>query len=341
VDASLFPESAEGGTGLTVSPIIVNENAVDVTVTPGAHPGDPVAIAVSPQTGYATFVNHATTAPAGAPATIDETDDVADATGHHRVTISGAQPIGPSVLYPYPVANPRLFASIAFTQALGDAGVRVTTMPDPAPPPPGHTHYADANLVAKHVSPPLSEDVYITLKVSQNLHAHLMPYTWGVYGAHAHADILTAGFAAGAAALTHAGLDLDGAAVGDGEGADAFFTPDWMVRYLAWAHRQPWFPALERGLPIMGVDGTLAKIQTASPARGKVFAKTGTNGSSNAIRADQLISKGLAGFMTTSHGRHVAIAFYLDHIEGPANEDTGHVAGEILGSFATATYEQL
>ncbi len=45
--------------------------------------------------------------------------------------------------------------------------------------------------------------------------------------------------------------------------------------------------------------------------------------------------------MTTSHGRHVAFAFYLDHIEGPAAENTGAVAGQILGSLATATYERL
>jgi D-alanyl-D-alanine carboxypeptidase/D-alanyl-D-alanine-endopeptidase (penicillin-binding protein 4) len=342
VDASLFPESVEGGTGLTVSPIIVNDNAIDVTVTPGARPGDPVAIAVAPQTAYVTFVNHATTAAAGASATIDFSDDVTDAAGHHRVTITGAQPVGPRVLNAYPVANPRAFASIAFTQVLGDAGVYVEKAPSPAAPlTPASAPYADANLVAKHVSPPISEDVKITLKVSQNLHAHLMPYIWGVYGAHARNDVLTAGFAAGAAALTQGGLSLDGAAVGDGEGAAAFFTPEWMVHYLAWARGQPWFPWLYRGLPIMGVDGTLATIQTDSPARGKVFAKTGTDGSGNAIRADQLVSKGLAGFMTTRHGRHLAFAFYLDHIEGPASEDTGHVAGEILGSLATATYEQL
>ncbi len=42
---------------------------------------------------------------------------------------------------------------------------------------------------------PLSEDVYITLKVSDNLHAALMPYMWAVYLAHAKSDYLAAAFA--------------------------------------------------------------------------------------------------------------------------------------------------
>ena len=62
VDTSLLPDQGtESGTGTTISSIIVNDNLVDVTVTPGAHAGDPVTIAVSPQTPYVTFVNHATT----------------------------------------------------------------------------------------------------------------------------------------------------------------------------------------------------------------------------------------------------------------------------------------
>ncbi len=345
VDASLFGDSTENGTGVTLAPIVVNDNVVDVTVTPGGAVGAPVSLTVSPQTPYVTFVNHATTATAKADASIDLSTDSVDAAGHHTVTITGAQPIGASVLYAYRVPDPRAFAEAAFALALADAGVRIdpaaVSSASPASTPVVPVAYDPKNLVAKHVSPPITEDVYVTLKVSQNLHAALMPYMWGIYGAHAHADVLHAGFQAGGSALQGAGVDLDGAIVQDGEGGSAFFTPDFMVHYLAWVRRQSWYPQFFRGLPIMGVDGTLAKIQTGSPARGKVFAKTGTDGSSNPLRNAQVISKGLAGYLTTSHGRHVAFAFYLDHIEGPANEDTGKVAGEILGSMATATYISL
>ncbi len=337
VDTSLFPDQgAEGGTGVIVSPIVVNDNIVDVTVTPAAHPGDPVSINVSPQTPYVEFLNRAKTGSAKSDATIDLSADARDARGNHVVTITGSQPVGPSVLYAYRVPEPKLFAQAAFTVALEGAGVTVAGTPDGAQ----HSYPAE-NLVAKHVSPPLSEDVYITLKVSDNLHAVLMPYMWAVYRGHATSDYLKNGFALEARLLTGAGLDVDQAAQQDGEGGSAYFTPDFMVHYLAWARAQAWYPQLLRGLPILGVDGTLVDIQRSSPARGKVFAKTGTDGGDNDLSGGSTIEKGLAGYTTTRSGRHVAFAFYIGAMNGPHGEDTGHVEGEILGGMAAATYESL
>jgi len=337
VDTSLFPDpGAEGGTGVFVSPIVVNDNVVDVTVTPGAHPGDPVSVNVSPKTPYVEFLNRATTGTAKSDATIDLSADARDADGNHVVTITGSQPAGPSVLYAYRVPEPRHFAQAAFTVALAGAGVTVAGTPD------GARHsYAAQDLVAKHVSPPLSEDVYVTLKISDNLHAVLMPYMWAVYRGHATSDYLKNGFALEARLLTGAGLDIGQAAQQDGEGGSAYFTPDFMVRYLAWARAQAWYPQLLRGLPILGVDGTLVDIQRASPARGKVFAKTGTDDSDNYLDNGGTYEKGLAGYTTTRSGRHVAFAFYIGAMNGLHDEDTGHVEGEILGGMAAATYESL
>jgi PBP4 family serine-type D-alanyl-D-alanine carboxypeptidase len=363
VDTSLFPDQgAEGGTGVVVSPIVVNDNIVDVTVTPAARPGDPVSISASPQTPYVKFVNRATTGSRGSDATIDLSSDVK--TGNqqmgeplplyqvvHTVTITGSQPVGPPVLYAYRVPEPLFFAQAAFTVALKDAGIAFDPpdLIDVAPPCPGPrqgqpdilTTYSPAHLVAQHVSPPLSEDVYITLKVSDNLHATLMPYMWAVYLARATKDYLTAGFALEARMLRGAGLDVDQASQQDGEGGSAFFTPDFMVRYLAWARTQSWYRFLLRGLPIMGVDGTLVGIQRASPARGKVFAKTGTDGSTNYLNNGGIVEKGLAGYITTRGGRHVAFAFYISAMNGPHDEDTGALAGQILGAMASAVYEEL
>ncbi len=339
VDTSLFPDQGpEGGTGVILSPIVVNDNIVDVTVTPGAHPGDPVSIKASPQTPYVEFLNRATTGNAKGDATIDMSVDARDASGNHIVTINGSQPAGPSVLYAYRVPEPKLFAKASFTVALRDAGVAVIPVQGATESLP--LSYAPNELVAKHVSPPLSEDVYITLKVSDNLHAALMPYTWAVYLATAKSDYLKTGFTLEARLLTHAGLDLDQASQSDGYGG-AYFTPDFMVRYLAWVRMQSWYRFLLRGLPIMGVDGTLVDIQRSSPARGKVFAKTGTDGGDNDLSGGSTVEKGLAGYTTTRSGRHVAFAFYIGAMNGPHDEDTGHVAGEILGGMAAATYESL
>jgi D-alanyl-D-alanine carboxypeptidase len=240
------------------------------------------------------------------------------------------------------VPEPAAFAQAAFTFALQEAGV---AMPQPAAlqttfTPPANS-YVPANLVAEHVSPPLSEDAYITLKVSDNLHATLMPYMWAVYLAHAKSDYLKTGFGLEAKMLNSADLDVNQAAQQDGEGGSAFFTPNFMVRYLAWARMQSWYRYLLRGLPIMGVDGTLVSIQRSSPARGKVFAKTGTDGSTNYLNDGGIVEKGLAGYITTRGGRHVAFAFYIGAMNGPHDEDTGDVAGQILGAMAAAAYLNL
>src|SRR6266446_9636211 len=61
VDVSLFREGArELGTGVVMSPIVVNDNIIDVVVTPGPE-GSPVTFKSSPATSYVTFVNRTTT----------------------------------------------------------------------------------------------------------------------------------------------------------------------------------------------------------------------------------------------------------------------------------------
>jgi len=268
--------------------------------------------------------------------------DVAGADGRRTVTVTGSQPAGPGVLYAYRIPDPRRFAEDAFALALHDAGVSITQPADAnaASAPVDRAAFTSANLVAQHVSPPLSEEVHMTLKVSDNLHASLMPYQWAVYVAHARSDYLRTGLGLEGTLLRSAGLDLAGASQEDGYGG-GLFSPDFMVHYLAWAHGQPWFAYLMRGLPIMGVDGTLADIQTHSVARGKVFAKTGTDGSDDLLTGGGVVEKGLAGYITTRGGRHVAFAFYISAMKGPHDEDTGAIAGQILGAMATATYASI
>jgi D-alanyl-D-alanine carboxypeptidase/D-alanyl-D-alanine-endopeptidase (penicillin-binding protein 4) len=344
VDTTLFPDqSAQYGLGFVISPITVNDNAIDVTVTPGAKPGDPATIAVSPQTSYARFVDQVTTGAAKSDATVNFTKDVADGSGQRTVTMTGSQPAGSSALYAYGVPDPKLFAQDAFTLALQDAGVAVH-VPQTAAAydrQAASSSFVPSNLVARHVSPPLSADVRITLKVSQNLHAMLMPFVWGAYLAKAQSDVAKAGFARERELLQGAGLPLHGSVQADGAGDFAYFTPDFIVHYLAWMRSQSWYPFLFWGLPVMGVDGTLADIQKHAPARGQVFAKTGTGGGDDLLNNDNVVTKGLAGYIITRSGHHLAFAFYLGPFKGPEEEDTGSVAGQILGAMANAAYLSL
>ncbi len=346
VDSTLFPEGAhEAGTGVVVSPIVVNDNIVDVTVTPGAKTGDPVSIAISPQTAYARFVNRATTAAAGSDRTIDLSDDVADANGERTVTIAGTLPqASPSILYAYDVPSPRRFAEVALTEALQDAGVAIAMPGADAPADASKlaAFYTDANVVAVHTSPPLREDVRITLKVSDNLHADLMPYVWAVYKAHASANYLRTAFAMEKAFLRGGGLDPQDFIQNDGLGTNAFYQPAVMVRYLEFLRAQPFFADFYDGLPILGVDGTLFNIQNGTPGAGKVHAKTGTWGAGDRLNDRSVItSKGLAGYMTTAGGRHLAFALYLNNLPVEHGKDAARIAGQVLGELANAAYSNL
>ncbi|HEY9086097.1 MAG TPA: D-alanyl-D-alanine carboxypeptidase/D-alanyl-D-alanine-endopeptidase [Candidatus Tyrphobacter sp.] len=342
VDASLFPDGgAEAGTGTEVSPVILNDNIVDVIVAPGAKVGDPVIVtSISPQTPYARFVNAATTAAAHTDDTLALTD-ADDQHGGRIVTISGVVAITDRpTLYAYRVPNPPRFAEDALSLALRDAGVSIADPPvDGAFERASYApSYVPANLVAQHVSPPLREDIKVTMKVSDNLHAAEMPYLLGVYAGHATHDQLQAGFDVESAFLRRAGLDLSGASQADGEGANDYFAPEFIVTYLAWVRAQPWYPDFYRALPVLGVDGTLADIQTHAPARGKVHAKTGTWDWPNLLSRGTIISKGLAGYVTTRSGRHVAFCLYLNDAAFGHDVDGATIAGQLLGAIANAIY---
>src|SRR5438046_2004192 len=72
VDASLFPEGVrELGTGVVISPIVVNDNVVDVVASPGPIEGSPVQLKIAPQTGYITITNQATTGKAGSKTSLE------------------------------------------------------------------------------------------------------------------------------------------------------------------------------------------------------------------------------------------------------------------------------
>ncbi|HET9031155.1 MAG TPA: D-alanyl-D-alanine carboxypeptidase/D-alanyl-D-alanine-endopeptidase [Candidatus Aquilonibacter sp.] len=345
VDTSLFPnQPPEAGTGTVVSPIIINDNVIDVTLKGGAQPGDPVTIALSPDIGYVKVVDKMKTSASDANYE-PSWNDTRNPDGTRTLTMSGTVPAGKSILDDYPIPEPKVFAQMAFTAVLDQAGVTVT--PPAGAPAPVETNaspaYKDVNRIAQHVSPPFSEDVKVTLKVSHNTHAALMPFTWAIYGpAQAKGDFLKTAFAQERALLTKAGLPVTSAVQQDGLGGHAFFTPDFMVHYLAWAAKQPWFGVMRKGLPILGVDGTLYNVQNGSPADGKVFAKTGSWGSADLLNDRGLVTKGLAGYTTTRSGHHVAFAFWINRMPGKSsldvNKDATHHAGELLGEMAADTY---
>jgi D-alanyl-D-alanine carboxypeptidase/D-alanyl-D-alanine-endopeptidase (penicillin-binding protein 4) len=190
--------------------------------------------------------------------------------------------------------------------------------------------------VAEHVSPPFKAEIKVTLKVSQNLHAATMPYFLGAVLGQKHDEALQAGFALEQQFLKRAGLDLTAASQADGAGGPgAAFTPDFMVRYLAYMAKQPYGQIFYDALPILGRDGTLAEVLPDSPAAGHVHAKTGTYVFYNELnRTSLLLSKGLVGYVETRSGRKLAFAAFVNQVPGYDVE----TVGEELAQIAAAAY---
>ena len=345
VDISLFHEGdRELGTGVVISPIIVNDNLVDLTIGAGPQAGATTTVQVTPTTPYVKFVNKSTTGPAGARPSITWSSDVTDPDGAHTVTISGTFPADkPPILFTYVVPEPSRFAEVVFADALRAQGVAVNLATAAAQHEyrGAPTAYTAENLVADHVSPPLSQEVKVTLKVSQNLHASTTPFI--VKSVLARSDTAKTGFDLEHDFLQRAGLDLGGAQQTDGAGGDARFSPSFMVHYLEYMSKQSTFDAFLSALPVLGRDGTLWNIQTTSPAAGHVSAKTGTLGNYDALNRRLLLSaKGLAGYLTTASGKRYAIALYVNNVSvslDPA--DVARVAGQALGEVAGIGYQTL
>ncbi len=346
IDASLFPDGPrEKGTNVVMSSVMVNDNVIDLIVSPGAKAGDPMALKTSPQTSYIKFLNHLITSQEGTKPSFEPPDFATNPDGSISITLSGSLPLGiaPQTAV-VAVPSPIKFAETTFREALAAAGIRIKNSRAPSVEDftPYARFYSAENQVAEHVSPPLSEEIKVTLKVSQNLHAGMGPYLLGLLVANGAKDPLQAGFKVEQAFLQEAKLDLSGAAQGDGAGGDwaDLFSPDFMVHYLAYWTTRPDYEVFSRALPILGKDGTLAKIQKDSPAAGHVFAKTGTFGSEDKLGGKMMLNgKGLAGYVITKDGKKLAFAVYVNHVSLADSDAAQQVAGQALGEIAAAAYD--
>ncbi len=342
VDASLFPEGQrELGTGVVISPIIVNDNLVDVTIGPGADTGASASLAVSPSTAYVRFINKVATVAAGTRPSIRWSSDSLRPDGSRVVVASGVFPRGTNpILYSYAVPEPSRYAEVTFAEALRAAGVAARARPYATRPRfvRLRSSYGPANTVAEHRSAALGEEVRVTLKVSQNLHASMMPF---LLGALKGRDSTATGFDVEREFLTSLGLDLAGAHQGDGAGGDAHYTPAFMVSYLTAMSKRPDHDTFLRALPILGRDGTLWDIQPESPAANHVVAKTGTFAVDDPLNRRLLVTgKGLAGYMTTTQGERLAFAIYVNNVSvSTAPDEVKRVVGQALGEVAAAAYE--
>jgi D-alanyl-D-alanine carboxypeptidase/D-alanyl-D-alanine-endopeptidase (penicillin-binding protein 4) len=319
--------------------MVLNDNVVDIVITPGTAAGATVDVKVSPRTSYVVVDNALVTGAPDSPRRMRVTEDSSKA-DVYVVHLTGSVPAGTApVNGRRTVASPRRFGEVSLAMVLKEAGVRCAVRParDSVDFRALAPRYADSTVVAQHVSAPFAAEATAILKMSQNLHASLMPLLWPAL-THV-ADSTRTGFDLEHEWLQGAGLDLGGADQADGAGGDALFSPSFMVHYLEYVSGRPWFTDFQRALPVLGKDGTLAGIQKTSAAAGKVFAKTGTYGAFDALNRRLTVrGKALAGYFTSKSGRRIAFAIFLNNFAAERGNATD-VAGQALGEIAGIGWE--
>jgi len=296
--------------GAPVSALTVNDNTLTVTVRPGARAGDLADVSLVPALEYYNLDNRVRTVAAGGALKIQLDREP----GSRQVRIWGTIPVrsvGESL--DLAVDDPAEFAARALRRALEDRGVTVegevdtrhrypneeSTQPEP-----------DGIELARHDSARLIDDLAITAKVSQNLHAELA--LRAVARARRNVGSRQAGLDEMKAFLSEIGVAPDAYNFSDGSGLDRtdLVTPEAVVKLLSHIYasplREPWIAFL----PVGGLDGTLSTRFPDSAAGRRIHAKTGTLTHVSA----------LSGYAERRDGTWVAFSILVNNHNGPATE---------------------
>jgi serine-type D-Ala-D-Ala carboxypeptidase/endopeptidase (penicillin-binding protein 4) len=333
IDCRLFDAATSTGSGPeNVAAVLVNDNVLDVQITPTSV-GEHAKIFLRPQTGLIEVDAVVETSPADVSPSIR-----IEWAGRGRAVVRGTIPLRhPPLVRVLEWPDAEFMARGLFIEALRRAGVEVAASPLAAPAGaglPAPEWYESATKIAELESAPFAENAKLILKVSHNLHASTLPLLVAVKnGKRTLAD----GLRLQGEVLAKLGVDRDTISFGGGAGGDRadFVTPRATVQLLRTMAGRLDFERFRTALPILGADGTLATVVGSdSPARGKVFAKTGTLYWDNVLNARTLLtSKALAGYIDAQSGRRLTFTFFVNLAHLPSPNDTVR-EGKALGRLA-------
>jgi D-alanyl-D-alanine carboxypeptidase/D-alanyl-D-alanine-endopeptidase (penicillin-binding protein 4) len=341
------------GYGAPVASLSLDDNQVLLTITPGTLDEPEQSITLTPDVGYYTLAkSFVRTHDAKSSSNIAIYRDP----GSRTLRIVGTVPAGHPYETELAIEDPPLYAAYALLSKLREHGITVdgtATSPHDADfvgnpddflrestmslnlNPEIHTLNGAGGpspdfILLRHTSPTLAEDISVTLKESQNLHAELMLRRLS-RKFPLDSPLTASTFAQGARVvrqyLLNAGLDPADFIFYDGSGLSVkdLVTPRATAQLLAYAAKQPWFAQWKAALPIGGVDGTLEHRFTTALLKGHVFAKTGTLGESRA----------LSGYLDAASGRTLIFSILIDnHLPGTSADRS--TMDKIVAAIAAA-----
>lgn len=264
------------GYGAPVSALTLDDNLATATVAP-TEPGQLAAIRLCPYVGHFIVLNQIVTGDS------NETHIHARRTpGANELILwgaigKGAQPWEQD----FAVDDPALFAAQALISVLRDRGIAVRggarseyVYPNESSQPADPTTI----LLASHESAPLWEDLQVTNKVSENLHAEMLLREVGFV--QNGSGTLESGLDAEKTFLRQIGIYGDPPPVlfydGCGLARADLATPAVIVALLRYMWASPYRDLWLQTLPIGGVDGTLQDRFQGVPNPQRVHAKTGS-----------------------------------------------------------------
>ncbi|MGB7283882.1 MAG: D-alanyl-D-alanine carboxypeptidase/D-alanyl-D-alanine-endopeptidase [Candidatus Acidiferrum sp.] len=306
--------------GAAISAIVVDDNTVTLTLTPGEKKGSPVLAEVVPATPDFTVQNDVTTSAAEVKSDLTLTREP----GANLVVVRGTLPArsAPRKLV-LAIQEPALHAASLLAGLLAHSGVKIdgkiraVHVPDSDPSP--------REVLAEHVSVPLGDSVKLINKISQNLHAEMLLRTVarqsGLWATPEDLLKIPQDFYAAA------GIAADDVIQTDGSGLSRhdLVTPRAVVALLKYAQEQTWFAPYYASLPVAGVDGSLQDRMKGTLAEGRIHAKTG---SVEHVRT-------LSGFAELPDGRRLIFSFLGNNQGG-----TNHEAADALNAFCVAMIEE-
>jgi len=310
--------------GAPVSALTINDNVVFVNILPGTHPGDKAFVSLTPFADYYSIDNRLMTTPAGTGRKIYINREP----GSTQLTLWGTMPMDDAGANEgLAIEDPAEFAATLFRHLLEVRGIAVYGKQRTR-----HTELASLStftttvlassrggderslsspvgplVLAEYQSAPLSQDIQVINKVSQNLHAEILLRLLG--REKGTGGTVQAGLEVLHGFLNNAAISGDDYSFFDGSGLSRqnLVTPHAVVELLRYAAGQPWGKEFRDSLPAAGIDGSLAERFKDLDAEARVYGKTGSLGG----------VKTLAGYAVTSKGEQLAFAILTNNFSLP------------------------
>src|SRR5215510_8048067 len=272
--------------GAEPSALSVDENSVEVTISPAGKKGESANVVVTPNQNFVRLTNNASTGEQHAITTIGIIRNLSD----NDIRVWGDFPVGGHAFSAFlSVHDPALWAGALFKQALTARGITVdgkTRSRDFRTAEPEKFDPLKAIELASQDSQSLGEIVRRTNKESNNLFAELILRAVGkdrgtsVPDSDPRKNATRGDDEAGAAVirqwLESKAITTKSVAIHDGSGLSRLdlVTPEATGRLLLAMTNSKAAALFHDSLPIAGQDGTLTS--RLKKIKGRIFAKTGT-----------------------------------------------------------------